>query len=137
MNSFEVVQSNLEERFNKIKNESCLQDYASHYIELEKIGDSYLKGKCPFEDTNDRSFTISIPKQIFYCFGCHKGGDIISFLTFLHKEMTPIKAVETLEKQKFKQKVNELKIALRNNEDPTDLIEEVKLLTKIILKEES
>lgn len=139
MNNFEKnnINSDLQERFNKIKNDFCLQDYAANYIDLEKSGDSYLKGACPFEDTIQKSFTISIPKQIFYCFSCHKGGDIISFLTFLHKEMTPREAVDSLKKNIFKEKVNGLKIAIRNNEDTAILMNEMKSLTKDILKREN
>ena len=39
-----------------------------------------FKGLCPFHDEKTPSFTVSVQKQIFYCFGCQTGGNVISFV---------------------------------------------------------
>jgi len=39
-----------------------------------------LKGLCPFHKEKTPSFTVTPAKGIFYCFGCHKGGDVFTFL---------------------------------------------------------
>lgn len=51
----------------------------SNYIRIEKKGSNYL-GLCPFHNEKTPSFSISPSKQIFYCFGCHKGGNVIKFV---------------------------------------------------------
>lgn len=49
------------------------------YVRLEKKGRNYV-GICPFHQERDPSFSVSPEKQIFYCFGCHTGGNAIKFL---------------------------------------------------------
>jgi len=51
----------------------------SQYVDLKKSGKSY-KGKCPFHDETDSSFTVSPELNIFKCFGCGKSGNGIDFL---------------------------------------------------------
>ncbi|MEW5952374.1 MAG: DNA primase [Bacillota bacterium] len=51
----------------------------SESVRLEKKGRNYI-GNCPFHQDKDPSFTVSPEKQIFYCFGCHAGGNIFKFL---------------------------------------------------------
>ncbi|MEJ6952030.1 DNA primase [Natronospora cellulosivora (SeqCode)] len=63
----------------KIKYSSDIVDLVLDYVELKKIGSNY-KGLCPFHQENTPSFNVSAEKQLFHCFGCGTGGDIISFL---------------------------------------------------------
>jgi DNA primase len=49
------------------------------YVRLEKRGGRYL-GLCPFHAEKTPSFSVDREKGFFYCFGCHKGGDVITFL---------------------------------------------------------
>jgi DNA primase len=49
------------------------------YVRLEKRGGRYL-GLCPFHNEKTPSFSVDREKGFFYCFGCHKGGDVITFL---------------------------------------------------------
>ena len=48
-------------------------------IALRPAGRNY-KALCPFHNEKTPSFTVSIEKQIFYCFGCQTGGNVISFI---------------------------------------------------------
>ena len=48
-------------------------------VRLRPAGRDY-KGLCPFHDEKTPSFTVSLQKQIFYCFGCQTGGNVISFV---------------------------------------------------------
>lgn len=51
----------------------------SEYVSLRKTGKNFV-GLCPFHHERTPSFTVSPDRQLFYCFGCGKGGDVFSFL---------------------------------------------------------
>jgi len=63
----------------KVKYNLDLVNIASEYVNMEKSGKNY-KGLCPFHQEKTPSFMISPDKQLFYCFGCNKGGDIFDFI---------------------------------------------------------
>lgn len=65
--------------FNYIKAQLSILDVVGEYVRLRRAG-NYWKGSCPFHYETDASFTVSPDKQIFYCFGCHAGGDLIAFI---------------------------------------------------------
>ena len=52
----------------------------SGYVSLTKRTGSNLFGLCPFHSEKTPSFSVNSEKQIFHCFGCGKGGDVISFI---------------------------------------------------------
>ncbi len=52
----------------------------SEYVKLERKGSNYW-GLCPFHGEKTPSFSVTPSKQIFYCFGCHKGGNAIHFVS--------------------------------------------------------
>ena len=54
-------------------------DVVSEYVKLERKGKDYF-GLCPFHKEKTPSFSVVPPKQIFYCFGCGKGGNVIHFI---------------------------------------------------------
>jgi DNA primase len=54
-------------------------DIVSQHIKLRRTGKNFV-GLCPFHKEKTPSFTVSIEKQIYYCFGCHEGGNAINFL---------------------------------------------------------
>ncbi|HEX2615228.1 MAG TPA: CHC2 zinc finger domain-containing protein, partial [Nitrososphaera sp.] len=51
----------------------------SEHVALEKRGKDYM-GLCPFHDEKTPSFSVSPTKQLYYCFGCTAGGNVINFI---------------------------------------------------------
>jgi len=66
--------------FSYIKTKVQILDVISEYTTLKKAG-NYWKGCCPFHNEKTASFTVSPHKEIFYCFGCHLGGDVVTFIS--------------------------------------------------------
>lgn len=62
-----------------IKYRNPVEDVISSYVVLQKSG-ANLKGLCPFHSEKTPSFTVFTSTQNFYCFGCHAGGDVVSFI---------------------------------------------------------
>lgn len=56
-----------------------IADVVGAYVNLRKQGRNLI-GLCPFHNEKTPSFSVSQEKQIFYCFGCHKGGNALKFL---------------------------------------------------------
>ena len=58
---------------------SDIVDVVGSYVALTKKGANYF-GLCPFHNEKTGSFSVSPDKQIYHCFGCGKGGSVISFI---------------------------------------------------------
>lgn len=54
-------------------------DVVSEYVKLKRSGANYF-GLCPFHPEKTASFSVNPEKQIYYCFGCHKGGNVFKFI---------------------------------------------------------
>lgn len=86
-----------EEIINDILSKVDIVDVISPYVSLKKKGSTFF-GLCPFHNEKTGSFSVSPQKQMFYCFGCGKGGNAYTFL-MQHENMTFPEAVETLAAQ--------------------------------------
>ncbi|MCX7625996.1 MAG: DNA primase [Candidatus Sumerlaeaceae bacterium] len=64
---------------NQLRDRVDIVDVVSGYVKLKRAGSNW-KGLCPFHREKTPSFMVSQAKQIFHCFGCHKGGDVIRFI---------------------------------------------------------
>ena len=69
-------------------------DVISNYIKLKKNGSSYV-GLCPFHNEKSPSFSVSQSKQLYHCFGCGVGGNVITFV-MEYENMTFLEAVKLL-----------------------------------------
>ena len=56
-----------------------IEEVVGQYVQLTRKG-SNLFGLCPFHSEKTPSFSVAPDKQIYYCFGCHKGGGVINFI---------------------------------------------------------
>lgn len=68
-----------DEFLTQLRNRCDIEDIIGRYVNLKKTGSSTV-GLCPFHSERTPSFHVSGRKQMFYCFGCHKGGDVITFI---------------------------------------------------------
>ncbi len=63
----------------ELKNKNDIIDVIGRYVRLEQRGGNFW-GKCPFHHEKTASFCVNSAGQFYYCFGCHKSGDVISFI---------------------------------------------------------
>ena len=68
----------------RVKQQADIVRVVGEYVRLKKMGKDF-SGLCPFHQEKTPSFTVSPIKQIFYCFGCGKGGDIFNFVMEMEK----------------------------------------------------
>ena len=65
--------------FNEIRKQLDIVEVISEYLPLKRVGNSYAT-RCPFHPDSTPSFYVSPSRQIWKCFGCGKGGDVIKFV---------------------------------------------------------
>ncbi len=81
----------------EVRSQNDIVDVISEYTGLKRAGSTY-KCCCPFHNEKTPSFTVSREKQMYYCFGCHVGGNVYTFL-MKHENMTFPEAIEYLAKR--------------------------------------
>lgn len=86
-----------DEVIEEVRSRSDIVDVIGSYIHLQKKGGNYF-GLCPFHNEKSASFSVSPQKQMYYCFGCGKGGNAISFVMEYENE-TFQEAIVTLAKR--------------------------------------
>ncbi len=69
-----------DELIDEIRNRNDIVDIISQYVVLKRSGRNFF-GLCPFHKEKSPSFCVSADKQIFHCFGCGVGGNVIHFVS--------------------------------------------------------
>lgn len=72
-----------EEKISEILNTSDIVDVISESVILKKAGRNFF-GLCPFHSEKTPSFSVNAGKQIFHCFGCSSGGNVLSYVMKYH-----------------------------------------------------
>ena len=78
----------------KVLDATHIEEVVGEFLSLQKRGVIY-RALCPFHQEKTPSFTVTPNRCMFYCFGCHKGGNAITFL-MEHENMTYPEAVKWL-----------------------------------------
>src|SRR5436305_8191892 len=63
----------------QIRAASDVVDVIGAYLPLKRAGTNFVT-LCPFHREKSPSFNVNAQRQIFHCFGCHKGGDVFTFV---------------------------------------------------------
>jgi DNA primase len=72
----------------RVKDSTDIVSVVGEYVPLKKAGSSY-KGLCPFHSEKSPSFNVSATRNGFHCFGCGKGGNVITFIMEMEKISFP------------------------------------------------
>ena len=83
-----------EETIQELRSRADIVDVIGQYVNLKKKGANYF-GLCPFHGEKTASFSVNPRMQIFHCFGCGKGGDVIKF-TMEYENLTFPEAVKKI-----------------------------------------
>lgn len=100
-----------EDKISEIIEKNDIVDVISEYMTLKRSGSNYM-ALCPFHSEKTPSFSVSSSKQIFNCFGCGVGGNVITF-------------IQKIERTGFVEAVNMLAeragVQLKEDKDPKEL----------------
>lgn len=66
-------------KIEELRDAADIVDVVNEYVRLKRSG-SRFKGLCPFHDENTPSFSVDPEKNLYYCFGCQRGGDVFKFV---------------------------------------------------------
>ena len=99
-----------EEIINEVRQSNDIVDVISQYVHLKRSGRNFF-GLCPFHNEKSPSFSVSPDKQIFHCFGCGVGGNVITFVS----KIEGLNFVETV--QMLAERANIQLPTLENNGD--------------------
>ena len=78
----------------EVRQRNDIIDVISSYVNLKRTGSNYV-GLCPFHNEKTASFSVSLGKQMYYCFGCGAGGNVFTFL-MEYENLTFVEALEQL-----------------------------------------
>jgi DNA primase len=94
----------------QILNDTDIVEVVSSYVPLKKMGGNF-KACCPFHQEKSPSFVVSPEKNIYHCFGCGVGGNVIGFVMD-HEKLGFVETVQKL--------ADRLGIALPKSNEPVD-----------------
>ncbi|MFS8512241.1 MAG: DNA primase [Planifilum fulgidum] len=83
-----------DEVIDRVREHYDIVDVVGRYVQLKKSGRNYF-GLCPFHSEKTPSFSVSPEKQMYYCFGCGAGGNVIKFIMEM-EQMSFVEAVRHL-----------------------------------------
>ncbi|MFG1999696.1 DNA primase [Spirillospora sp. NPDC048911] len=63
-----------------VRERSPIAEVIGEYLQLRSAGGGNLKGLCPFHDEKSPSFNVTPARNLYFCFGCGVGGDVIKFV---------------------------------------------------------
>ena len=106
------------EFIDQLVSDSDIVAVLSNYLKLTKRSSNYIT-HCPFHDEKTPSFTVSPQKQIYHCFGCGKGGNVITFL----QEYEGLNFVEAVERLAEFNNVNVPRSSNSNRPDHSEIYE--------------
>ena len=92
-----MARSLREGEIEELKTRADIQSIISGYVNLKRTGKSYT-GLCPFHKEKTPSFSVDPGRQLYHCFGCGEGGDVISFIMKV-ENLDFIEAAEFLAKK--------------------------------------
>src|SRR3989344_372501 len=81
------------DQVDEIKSRVDIVEVIGEYLPLKRAGRNF-SGLCPFHSEKTPSFMVNPERQIFRCFGCNEGGDVISFI----EQIEGLEFFEALEK---------------------------------------
>ena len=118
--------NNMRDLIDEVKSRSDIVNVISQYISLKNSGSSY-SGLCPFHSEKTGSFHVNQNKQIYKCFGCGEGGDVINFIM-------KIENLDFMEAVKLLAQKNGIEFNTNLSEADKKKMEEIKLMQDIHLK---
>ena len=125
-----------EDFINEVRGSVNIVDVISQYVSLEKRGKDYV-GLCPFHQEKTPSFSVNPDKQFFYCFGCHKGGNVYKFI-MEKEEVTFPESVERVAEfanipmpQEYQEQPVKLNPLMQMHKEAADFYQQVLMTTKI------
>lgn len=125
-----------EDFINEVRGSVNIIDVISQYVSLEKRGKDYV-GLCPFHQEKTPSFSVNPDKQFFYCFGCHKGGNVYKFI-MEKEEVTFPESVERVAEfanipmpQEYQEQPVKLNPLMQMHKEAADFYQQVLMTTKI------
>ncbi|MBT8241867.1 MAG: DNA primase [Acidimicrobiia bacterium] len=82
----------VDEDVQRVRDESDIVQVVSGYTQLKRVGTRFT-GLCPFHSERSGSFSVNAERNLYYCFGCHAKGDVITFV----REKEGLDFVEAIE----------------------------------------
>lgn len=86
-----------QEFIERVRESTNIVDIISQYVQLRRTGNNF-QGLCPFHNEKSGSFSVSLDKQVYHCFGCKASGNVYTFVQN-YQGMTFPESVEYLAKR--------------------------------------